>query len=156
MLKLWFASQSANPSRIAKLVDDISGVAGLNTHIPHLKGRKVFGSAKCKLDFPSGDENDSDHHDCVNYSVAKLSKRASSSQCWRLLSLPTTRDSCGSSQAPLHKQGLFKPRINCPLLNLLMQMSYLRESSASCLHPLTFVGGKEQTRQSANAKIAKY
>ena len=79
MLKLQLASRISNPSKIAKLVDDVSDVAGLNTHVPHLEGERVFGSAKRKLDLPPGDKTDSHRHNRVNYSVSKLSKKGSPS-----------------------------------------------------------------------------
>ena len=31
MLRLWLAAQNANPFRVAKLVDDVSSLVGLNT-----------------------------------------------------------------------------------------------------------------------------
>ena len=88
VLKLQLASQSRNPSRVAKAVDDISAVSGSNTQVPHLDGEKVFGSAKRKLDLPPGDDSDSHCHDRINYSVPKLSKGASPSQCRNALSMP--------------------------------------------------------------------
>ena len=50
VLKLRLTSQISNPSKIAKLVDDVSDVAGFNTRVPHLEGEQVFGSATRKLD----------------------------------------------------------------------------------------------------------
>ena len=52
VLKLRLASRISNPLKIAKLVDDVLDVAGLNIRIPHLEGERVFGSAKQKLDLP--------------------------------------------------------------------------------------------------------
>ena len=75
--------------RFAKAVDDVSGVARLNTRVLHLEGEKMFGSAKRKLDLPPGDESDSHRHDRINYSVPKLSKRASPSQCRSALLKPS-------------------------------------------------------------------
>ena len=88
MLRLRLASQSGNPLKVAKAVDDISGVFRLNTRVPYFEGEKVFGSAKRKLDLPPGDKSDSHRHDRINYSVSKLSKRASPSQCRNALSKP--------------------------------------------------------------------
>ena len=93
VLKLRLASQISNPSKIAKLVDDASDVVGVNTRISHLEGERVFGSAKRKLDLPPGDETDSHRHDCVNYSVPKLSKKGSPSQSWIALSIPSNAHS---------------------------------------------------------------
>ena len=81
VLRLWLAAWNANLSRVAKLVDDVSCAVDLNTRILHLEREKVFGSAKHKLDLPPGDAGDSHHYDRVNYSVPKLSKRASPNQC---------------------------------------------------------------------------
>ena len=41
----------------------------------------MFGSAKCKLDLSPRDESNSHRHDCINYSVPKLSKRVSPNKC---------------------------------------------------------------------------
>ena len=81
VLKLKLASRSGNLSRVAKLVDELLDDAGLNTRVPHLEGERVFGYAKRKLDLPPGDDGDSHRHDRVNFSVPKLSKRASPDQC---------------------------------------------------------------------------
>ena len=81
VLKLRLASRSRNPSRVVKLVDEISGDIGLITQLPNLEGERVFGSAKRKLDLPTGDDSDSYRDDRVNFSVPKLSKRASPGQC---------------------------------------------------------------------------
>ena len=81
VLKLRLASRSRNPSRVAKLVDELLDDAGLNTRVPHLEGERVFGSSKQKLDLPPRDDGDSHRHDRVNFSVPKLSKTASPGQC---------------------------------------------------------------------------
>ena len=49
----------------------------------------MFGSAKRKLDLPPRDDSNFYHHDCVNFNVPKLMKRASASQCCTALMLPT-------------------------------------------------------------------
>ena len=85
VLKLKLASRSGNPSRVARLVDEISSDAGINTQVPHLEGEKVFGSAKWKLDLPPRDDNNSHRHNRVNF---KLSKRASLGQCRIVLMWP--------------------------------------------------------------------
>ena len=89
VLKLRLTSQISNPSKIARLLDDVSVVAGVNTRVPHLEGERVFGLAKQKLDLPPGDETDSHRHDHVNYSVPKLSKKGSPSQSRIALSVPS-------------------------------------------------------------------
>ena len=76
VLRLRIAARNTNPSRVAKVVDDVSCAAGLNTRVSHLEGEKVFGSAKQKLDLPPRDASDSHRHDCVNYNIPKLSKTA--------------------------------------------------------------------------------
>ena len=81
VLKLRLASRSGNPSRVAKLVDELSDDTGLNTRVPHLEGERMFGSAKRKLYLLPGDDGDSHRHDRVNFSIPKLSKRASLGQC---------------------------------------------------------------------------
>ena len=89
VLRLRVAARNANPSRIVKVVDDVSCATSLNTRVPHLEGEKVFGSAKRKLDLPPGDASDSYRHDRINYSIPKLSKIASPFQCQNALSRPT-------------------------------------------------------------------
>ena len=81
VLRLRVAAQNANPSRVAKVVDDVSCAAGLNTRVPHLEGEKVFGSAKRKLNLLPGDASYSHRHDHVNYSIPKLSRTTSPFQC---------------------------------------------------------------------------
>ena len=62
VLRLRLASRSGNPSRVAKAVDDIFAISGSNTRVPHLDGKKVFGSAKRKLDLSLGDDSDFHRH----------------------------------------------------------------------------------------------
>ena len=57
-----------------KLVNEIFAEAGMNTRVPHLEGKRVFGLAKQKLDLPPGDESDFHRHNRVNYSIPKLEK----------------------------------------------------------------------------------
>jgi hypothetical protein len=47
----------------------------LNSRIPHLKGKSIFGSAKRKLDLLPRDESDSHYHDWVNFSLPKIGRR---------------------------------------------------------------------------------
>ena len=74
-------------------MDDVSNVVGVNTRVPHLEGERVFESAKRKLDLPPRDETDSHRHDCVNYSVPKLSKKESPNQSRIALSIPNNANS---------------------------------------------------------------
>ena len=53
---------------------------GVNTRILHLEGKTIFGSTKRKLDLPPGDDSDSHHHDCVNFTVPKIGRGMSPSQ----------------------------------------------------------------------------
>ena len=71
MWRLWLATQNANPLRVAKLVNDVSCIAGLNTQVSHLEGNKVFESANHKLDLPPKDESSCYHHNCVNYNCRR-------------------------------------------------------------------------------------
>ena len=48
----------------------------------------MFGFATRKLDLLPGNENDSHRQDCINYSVPKLSKRSSHSQCRNAMLIP--------------------------------------------------------------------
>ena len=88
VLRLWLAGQNANPFRVAKLVDDVSSLVGLNTRFSHLEGKKVFELDNHKLDLLPRDESGCHRHNCVDYSISKLSKRASPSQCRSAMSIP--------------------------------------------------------------------
>jgi hypothetical protein len=59
VLRLCSATHSGDPSKIARAVGDLSANAGLNSRILHLEGKRIFGSAKWKLDLPPGDESNS-------------------------------------------------------------------------------------------------
>ena len=108
MLKLWLAFQISNSSKIAKLVDDVLDVAGVNTRVLHLEGERVFSSAKRKLDLPPGDETDSQRHDRVNYSIPKLSKKGSPSQSRIALSVPSNANSGRSAKASSSHGGVVR------------------------------------------------
>ena len=110
-MRLWLASQSANPLRVVKVVDDISSDAGLNTRVLHLEGEKVFGSTKHKLDLPQGDESDSHRHRRVTYNVSKLSKRASYNEFLTTLLLPTIAQHGGLAQASTSQIGVVQTKI---------------------------------------------
>ena len=159
VLKLRLASRSGNPSRVAKLVDELSDDAGLNTRVLHLEGERVFGSAKRKLDLPPRDDGDSHCHDRVNFSVPKLSKRASLDQCHAALKSPdvtSTQDfvtsNVSSASRPSHvrtKNGL--SIVESPCTNL-MDWRIERISPSS----LELCRGHSTNGSNCNAKIAKY
>ena len=46
----------------------------LNTRVPHLEEETIFGAAKQKLNPSLKDDNDSYHHDHVNYSIPMVEK----------------------------------------------------------------------------------
>ena len=48
----------------------------------------MFELANHKLDLPPRDESGCHHHNCVNYNISKLTKRASPSQCRSAMSIP--------------------------------------------------------------------
>ena len=116
MLKLRLASRISNPSKIAELVDDVSDVAGLNTHVRHLEEKRVFGSTKRKLDLPPGDESDSHHHDRVNYSVPKISKNMSPSQCRIALSIPNNAHSGSLAKASSSYTKVVRTKTGFPII----------------------------------------
>ena len=159
VLKLRLASHNGNPSRVAKLVDEISGDARLNTQLPHLEGERVFGFAKRKLDLPPGDDGNSHRHDRVNFNVPKLSKRASPRQCQATLKLPTvasTQDSARPTVSSTSRPELVwsmngLPIVESPCTNL-MDWRIERISSSS----LEQCRGHSIHGSDCNAKIAKY
>ena len=156
VLKLHLASRMSNPSKIARLVDDVSIVAGINTRVPHLEGERVFGSAKRKLDLPPGDETDSHRHDRVNYSVPKLSKKGSPSQSRIALSVPSNANMGRSAKASSSHGGVVRTKTGLPVFELscanLMSWRIERISSSS----LDLCRGHSASGVKCNAKIAKY
>ena len=146
----------SNPSKIARLVDDVSVVAGVNTRIPHLEGKRVFGSAKRKLDLPPGDETDSHRHDCVNYSVPKLSKKGSPGQSRIPLSVPNNANMGRSAKASSSHGGVVRTKTGLPVLESscanLMSWRIERISPSS----LDLCRGHFASGVKCNAKIAKY
>jgi hypothetical protein len=72
VLKLWSATRSGDPKKIAQAVSDLSSDAGLNSRAPHLEGEFIFSSAKRKLDLPPGDDSNSHCHDHMNFLLPKL------------------------------------------------------------------------------------
>ena len=115
-LKLQLTSRISNPSKIAKLVNDVSDVAGANTRVPHLERKRFFGSAKRKLDLPPGDETNSHRHDCVNYSVPKLSKKGSLSQSRIALSIPTNAHSGRLVKPSSSHDGVVRTKTGLPII----------------------------------------
>ena len=156
VLKLRLASRMSNPSKIARLVDDVLVVAGVNTRVPHLEGERVFGSAKRKLDLPPGDETDSHHHDRVNYSVPKLSKKGSPSQSRIALSIPSNANMGRSSKASSLHGGVVRTKTGLPVLEL--SCANLMSWRIERIFPsyLDLCRGHSASGVKYNAKIAKY
>ena len=156
VLRLRLASQSGNPSRVAKAVDDISAISGSNTRVPHLDGEKVFGYAKRKLDLPPGDDSGSHRHDRVNYNVPKLSKGASPTQCRSGLSMPSASRHGRSPKPSTSVVGVVRSKIGLPILEspctdlLLWRIERISPSS------LDLCRGHSADGTMCNAKIAKY
>ena len=155
-LKLRLASQISNPSKIAKLVDDVSDVVGLNTCVPHLEGERVFGSAKQKLDLPPEDESDSHRHDCVNYSVSKLLKKVSPSQSRIPLSVPSNAHSGRSTKNSSSHVGVVRTKTGFPII----ESSYTKLMSwrIECISASSFDLCRRHSASGVkcNVKIAKY
>jgi hypothetical protein len=72
VLRLRSATRSGDPSKIARVVGELSADAGLNSRVSHLEGERIFGFAKRKLDLPPGDESVSHRHDRVNFLCLRL------------------------------------------------------------------------------------
>ena len=159
VLKLRLGSQSGNPSRVARFVDEISNDARINTQVPHLEREKVFGSPKRKLDFPPRDDGNSHCHDCINFNVPKLAKKASPGQCRATLMslvvsatehLASPTASSTSQSGPVWSKNGF-PIVESPCTNLMdckieRILSSLQEQSRE-----HFANGLK-----CNTKIAKY
>ena len=156
VLKLRLASRMSNPSKIARLVDDVSVVAGVNTRVPHLEGERVFGSAKRKLDLRPGDETNSHRHDRVNYSVPKLSKKGSPGQSRIALSVHSNANMGRSAKASSSHGGVVRTKTGLPVLESscanLMSWRIERLSPSS----LDLCRGHSASGVKCNAKIAKY
>ena len=156
VLKLRLASRMSNPSKIARLVDDVSVIAGVNTLVPHLEGERVFRSAKQKLDLPLGDETDSHRHDCVNYSVPKLSKKRSPGQSRIALSVPSNANMGRSAKASSSHGGVVRTKTRLPVIesSYANQMSWRIERISPS--SLNLCRGHSASGVKCNAKIAKY
>ena len=156
VLKLCLAFRMSNPSKIARLVDDVLVVAGVSTHVSHLEGEQVFGLAKRKLDLPPGDESDSHRHDRVNYSVPKLSKKGSPGQSRIALSVPSNANMGRSAKASSSHGEVVRTRTGLPVIesscaNLMSwRIEHISPSS------LDLCRGHSASGVKCNAKIAKY
>ena len=53
-LELCVASKNGNSKCVVKLLDEVAVEVGLNTRVPHLKGKMIFGTTKRRLDLPLG------------------------------------------------------------------------------------------------------
>ena len=146
----------SNPSKIARLVDDVSVVASVNRRVPHLEGKRVFGSAKRKLDLPPRDETDSHRHDRVNYSFPKLSKKGIPGQSRIALLVPSNANMGRSAKASSSHGGVVWIRTRLPVIELscanLMSWRIERISPSS----LDLCRGHSASGVKCNAKIAKY
>ena len=94
----------------------MSNVVGVNTRVPHLEGERVFGSAKRNLDLPPRDETNSHHHDSVNYSVPKLSKKESPSQSQIALSIPNNANSGRLAKVSSSHGGVVRTKNELPII----------------------------------------
>jgi hypothetical protein len=83
VLRLHSTSRSRDPRKIAQAVGELSIDAGLNSRVPHLEGKSIFGSAKRKLHLPPGDESDSHRHDQVNFTLSKIGRTMTPGQSRR-------------------------------------------------------------------------
>ena len=77
--ELHLSSRNDNSKQVIKLVNEVALEAGLNIRVLHLEGETIFGSTKQKLDILPRKDSNSHCHDCMNYSIHRLGKRASSS-----------------------------------------------------------------------------
>ena len=85
-LQLRLASRNGNSGRVVKFLEKVTTEAGVNTRIPHLEGKTIFGTAKRKLDPPPGDESDSHRHDRINYCIPKVGRRMSPAETRNVIS----------------------------------------------------------------------
>ena len=159
VLKHRLASCSGNPSKVAKLVDELSDDAGLNTRVPHLEGERVFGSAKRKLDLPPGDDGDSHRHNRVNFSVPKLSKRASPGQCHvalKSLGVASSQDFARSTVSSTSRPSLVRTKNGHAIVESLC--TNLMDWRIECISPfsLELCRGHSTNGSNCNGKIAKY
>ena len=159
ILKLRLASRSGNPSRVAKLVDELSDDAGLNTRLLHLEGERVFGSAKRKLDLPLGNDSDSHRHSHINFSVPKLSTRASPNQCQVTLkssAVTSTQDFARSTVSSTSRPSLVRTKNGHPIVE--SPCTNLMDWRIECISPssLEQCRGRFANGSNCNTKIAKY
>ena len=126
------------------------------THVLHLEGERVFGSAKRKLDLPPGDETDSHRHDRVNYSVPKLSKKGSPGQSRIALSVPSNANMGRSAKASSLHGGVVRTRTGLPVIE--SSCANLMSWRIEHISPSSFdlCRGHSASGVKCNAKIAKY
>jgi hypothetical protein len=70
-LKLRVTTRSCNPQKLVEAISSLCKHNGLAFKIPHVKGEKVFGSCKRRMDLPPSLSMDSHRLDCVNFSMPK-------------------------------------------------------------------------------------
>ena len=63
-----------------KLLEKVTTDARVNTRVPHLEEKTIFGTAEQKLDLLLGDESDFHRHDRVNYCIPMVGRRMSPAQ----------------------------------------------------------------------------
>ena len=156
VLRLRVAARIANPSRVAKAVEDVSCAVGLNTRVPHLEGEKVFGSAKRKLELPPGDASDSHRYDRVNYSIPKLSKTASPFQCRSALSGRRGPGGSGVAHGSTLEEQLTQAKCGSPIIESSCADSMAWRIERISPTSSVLCSGHSANGLKCNAKIAKY
>ena len=156
VLRLRVAAWIANPSRVAKVVEDVSCGAGLNTRVPHLEGEKVFGSAKRKLDLPPGDASDSHRHNRVNYSISKLSRTTSPFQCRSALSRRRGPGGSGVAHGCTSEEQVTRAKCGLPIIESSCADSMAWRIERISPTSSVLCSGHSVNGLKCNAKIAKY
>ena len=156
VLRLRVAARIANPSRVAKAVDDVSCAASLNTRVPHLEGEKVFGSTKRKLDLPPGDASDSYWHDCVNYSIPKLSRTTSPFQYRSALSGRRGPGGSGVAHGSTSQEQVTRAKCGLPIIESSCANSMAWRIERISPTSSVLCSGHSANGLKCNAKIAKY
>jgi hypothetical protein len=75
-LKLREARHSGNPKKIVDTLNQLLGVEGVTTRIPHLEGKEFFGSSKRKLDPSPSFHGDSYRLGKVNFPFPRMQTRS--------------------------------------------------------------------------------
>ena len=156
VLRLRVAARIANPSRVAKAVEDVSCAAGLNTRVPHLDGERVFGSAKQKLDLLPGDASNSHRHDRVNYNIPKLSRTASPFQCRSALSGCRGPGGSGIAHGCTSEEQVARAKCGFPIIESSCADSVAWRIERISPTSLVLCSGHSANGLKCNAKIAKY